>query len=93
MTQASRGGEYAATDIELPTKEDVTLMPRTRRDQASTIVHATEVCAFCGQLYAYEMERRCANCDARICYFCATINEAREIVCCKCEQPGSKGRR
>jgi hypothetical protein len=68
-------------------------MPRTRRQQGSSIVYATEICAFCGQLYAYEMGRRCANCDAPMCYFCAITNEAREIVCCKCEQPGSKGRR
>jgi hypothetical protein len=68
-------------------------MPRTRRQQPSSIVHATEVCRLCGQFYAYEMERRCANCDGPMCYFCAMTNEAREIVCCKCEQPVSKGRR
>jgi hypothetical protein len=79
--------------IELAKKEKVSLhMSRTRREEPSSILHATEVCAFCGQLYAYEMERRCANCDAPVCYFCAITHEARQIVCCKCEQPVSKGR-
>ena len=53
-----RNGEDSARDIELAITEKVSLMPRTRREQPCSIVDATEVCAFCGQLYAYEMERR-----------------------------------
>jgi hypothetical protein len=80
-------------NIELARKEKVSLTPRTRREQPSSILHATEVCAFCDQLYASEMERRCAQCDAPMCYCCAMSNEGRDVVCCKCEQPVSRGKR
>jgi hypothetical protein len=40
---AVRNGEHAARDIELAIKEKVSLMPRTRREQPSSILHATEV--------------------------------------------------
>ncbi|MCF8060901.1 MAG: hypothetical protein K9M82_00155 [Deltaproteobacteria bacterium] len=41
-----------------------------------------EICPFCGQAYAYEMELRCVLCDAPVCPFCAS--EAYECACPDC---------
>jgi hypothetical protein len=49
------------------------------------ITGGSEVCVYCGQSYAFQMERRCAACDAPMCSICATANIADEIVCCTCD--------
>jgi hypothetical protein len=55
------------------------------------VAGGSEICAFCGQLYAYQMERRCTGCDTPMCSMCAMKNNAEEIVCCTCEQSQSGG--
>ncbi|HJL17580.1 MAG TPA: hypothetical protein RMH99_18090 [Sandaracinaceae bacterium LLY-WYZ-13_1] len=36
----------------------------------SWLLHATERCPRCEQLYAYELEVHCVRCDLPICPFC-----------------------
>ena len=63
---------------------------RQRRAQPWWAAGGSEVCAICGQAYLYEMERRCAECDAPMCFICATKNATDEIVCSACIQVPSE---
>jgi len=41
-------------------------------------------CPHCTQLYVYEMERRCFDCDAPICPVCVEIVRETVVVCPAC---------
>jgi len=42
-----------------------------------------ENCPFCGQAYAYEMERRCDYCDGPVCPWCC-VHAEPDTVCPEC---------
>jgi len=41
-----------------------------------------ERCSFCWQRYAFEVEVRCADCDAPMCPRCALQLRARRVTLC-----------
>lgn len=43
-----------------------------------------EQCPHCGQLYAYELEFRCPDCDSPGCPHCKTKHEDERFVCSAC---------
>lgn len=43
-----------------------------------------EECPHCGQLYAYEIEFRCADCDSPTCPHCRTRHSQGHDVCPAC---------
>lgn len=43
-----------------------------------------EQCPQCGQLYAYEIEFRCPECDSASCPHCRTRHPAGHYVCAGC---------
>lgn len=38
-----------------------------------------EECSHCGQLYAYEAEYRCSDCDGPMCMHCVAVHEERRV--------------
>lgn len=56
----------------------------------------SEECTVCAARFDYEVEERCADCDAPVCPLCAVEVEVRTtVVCVPCEaaRKGSAGRR
>jgi hypothetical protein len=45
-----------------------------------------EECPHCWQLYAYELEIRCAECDEPSCPHCSKQHLERGIVCVACSE-------
>jgi hypothetical protein len=43
-----------------------------------------ELCAHCGQLYAYEVEFRCPECDSPSCPHCRIKHSKGHHVCITC---------
>ena len=43
-----------------------------------------EQCLHCGQLYAYEIEFRCPECDGPSCPHCRKLHSAGHHVCVAC---------
>jgi hypothetical protein len=43
-----------------------------------------EQCLHCGQLYAYEIEFRCPECDGPSCPHCRKLHSAGHHVCAAC---------
>jgi hypothetical protein len=60
---------------------------RTARRAAPTtgasLVRPDDECPHCELPYAYEMEARCARCDAVVCPLCVT-RKGRSILCPAC---------
>lgn len=49
----------------------------------------TETCRFCGARYAYEVERRCTDCDRPMCPWCVVaVRERVDVRCIEC-RPGT----
>jgi hypothetical protein len=44
----------------------------------------TEVCPICRQLYLYETEYRCTDCDGPMCESCVQTRESLTVVCGPC---------
>jgi hypothetical protein len=63
-------------------------MPRgTAKVQARVMawwMGGEEECAHCGQLYAYEIEFRCSECDSPTCPHCRTQHAKGHQVCPTC---------
>ena len=38
-----------------------------------------EECSHCGQLYAYEAEYRCSDCDGPMCMHCTVVHDERHV--------------
>lgn len=66
------------------------MLMRRQSGQPWWIAGGSDVCAFCGQTYAHEMERRCAGCDAAMCSVCAARNAANQTACPDCKQSPSE---
>ena len=43
-----------------------------------------ELCVYCGQLYVYELEFRCPDCDEPSCPHCRTMHPEGRHVCPSC---------
>jgi len=54
--------------------------------------NAHEQCSSCLQLYAYEYEVRCVQCDGAACQFCAVRVEG-EWICLGCKETTDAGSR
>ena len=50
-----------------------------------------ELCPHCGQLYAYEIEFRCPDCDSSSCPNCKRRHADDRIVCVVCVEVLSDG--
>ena len=52
-----------------------------------------EECPHCGQLYAYEIEFRCPDCDGPSCPHCRHTHSEGYVICLDCastvEEPGN----
>lgn len=63
---------------------------RTVQTKVAWWLSGEEECPHCGQLYAYEIEFRCPECDAPSCPHCKREHE-RGLVCVSCvEDPGDR---
>lgn len=54
------------------------------RIQAWWLETGTEICPACHQLYLYEAEYRCGDCDGPICSECAQQSKSLTVVCATC---------
>lgn len=63
-------------------------MPRGKVKVQTTVVAwwlgGEEQCPQCGQLYAYELEFRCPECDSAGCLHCRTLHADGHHVCLGC---------
>lgn len=57
---------------------------RTTRVVAWWLSGGEEECPHCGQLYAYEVEFRCPECDAPSCPHCKTAHSDERMLCPEC---------
>lgn len=72
-------------------------MPKAKTSSASVVVawwldEGDEECPHCGQLYIYERELRCTDCDSPVCPHCRKVHAAGHHVCPDCveaEAPGA----
>ncbi len=53
--------------------------------QTSWILNGTEICSACSQLYLYEMECYCGDCDVALCVLCSRRVEPKRFLCASCE--------
>jgi hypothetical protein len=59
-------------------------MAKLRRVQAWWLEEGTEICPACNQLYLYETEYRCVDCDGPMCSQCVPVKQTLTIVCPTC---------
>jgi hypothetical protein len=57
---------------------------RTTRVVAWWLSGGEEECPHCGQLYAYELEFRCPECDAPSCPHCRKMHSDERMLCPEC---------
>jgi hypothetical protein len=50
-----------------------------------------EECPHCGQLYAYEVEFRCPECDGPSCPHCRREHELGGVICVACLDDCAEG--
>ena len=48
------------------------------------LIEGDEECPHCGQLYLYELEFRCPECDTAVCLHCRTPHPDGHPVCPSC---------
>jgi hypothetical protein len=59
--------------------------PETKVSVVAWWLHeGTEECPQCGQLYAYELEFRCPDCDTPSCPHCKQQHPAGRAACREC---------
>jgi hypothetical protein len=51
-----------------------------------------EECPHCAQLYIYEVEFRCTECDGPGCPHCRVVHAEGHLVCPECVESSSEGR-
>jgi hypothetical protein len=59
-------------------------MPRSRLVNPWWLEPGTEICPACHQLYLYETEYRCFDCDGPRCQNCVQVRQALTMVCLDC---------
>jgi hypothetical protein len=65
-------------------------MPKARTKRTAAVTKTPwwltgeEVCAHCGQVYAYELEFRCPDCDEACCTHCKVAHPEGRFVCVTC---------
>jgi hypothetical protein len=64
--------------------------PRTKTAIAAWwLSDGDEECPHCGQLYVYELEYRCPDCDSPVCLHCKKQHSAGHHVCPECLEPNA----
>lgn len=72
-------------------------MPRTRAKAPANdaapwwLTDGDEECLSCGQLYIYEMEFRCPECEMTTCIHCRRRHSDGRLVCVSCLDAGGAG--
>lgn len=59
-------------------------MTKLRLLKAWWLEDGTEICPICNQLYLYETEYRCVDCDGPSCENCVEVRESSTVVCKPC---------
>ena len=59
-------------------------MPKSRDSAPWWLSPGTETCPVCHQLYLYETEYRCGECDGPMCENCFAVRESLVTVCLPC---------
>jgi len=59
-------------------------MPKSRHLTPWWLSPGTEICPVCHQLYLYETEYRCEDCDGPMCENCVAVSELSVTVCLPC---------
>jgi hypothetical protein len=64
-------------------------MPKAKTKATVAVVRwwvsgGEEECPHCGQLYAFEVEFRCPECDRPCCPHCKSTHADKHIVCQEC---------
>jgi hypothetical protein len=70
--------------VELKLHSFLEAMAKLRLVQAWWLEQGTEICPACNQLYLYETEYRCLDCDGPICSQCVQMKQTLKIVCPTC---------
>ncbi|HEY0940980.1 MAG TPA: hypothetical protein VGE08_12840 [Steroidobacter sp.] len=55
------------------------------------LMQGDEECLACGQLYIYELEFRCPDCDTVTCIHCQRRGRDGRMVCVSCAEADSLG--
>jgi hypothetical protein len=63
-------------------------MSKTKLPSTPWWLEGEEQCPHCHQLYAYELEIRCTECDEPSCPHCVKQHAERGIVCVVCIEGG-----
>ncbi|WP_161814333.1 hypothetical protein [Steroidobacter agaridevorans] len=72
-------------------------MPRARAKAPASdaapwwLTDGDEECLGCGQLYIYEMEFRCPECEMTTCIHCRRRRPDGRLVCVSCLDAGGPG--
>lgn len=53
------------------------------------LMEGDEECSACGQLYIYELEFHCPECDMTTCIHCRRRHSDGRLVCVSCAQPAA----
>jgi len=76
--------------LELNVQRGILKMGKTTTSAPWWLETGTEVCSICHQLYIYETECRCSDCDGPACANCVTI-ESTSIICVPCSSSEEEG--
>lgn len=55
------------------------------------LMEGDEECLACGELYIYELEFRCPDCDTVTCIHCRRRGKNGRMVCVSCAEADSAG--
>nr|WP_298723217.1 hypothetical protein [uncultured Steroidobacter sp.] len=73
-------------------------MPKARAKAPSAapsvpwwLLEGDEECASCGQLYIYELEFRCPECETTTCIHCRRRRADGRLVCVSCAEATARG--
>lgn len=55
------------------------------------LLEGDEECASCGQLYIYELEFRCPECETTTCLHCRRRHGDGRLVCVSCAEAPARG--
>jgi len=69
-------------------------MPSAKPSMSTAVISwwlsdGDEECPHCGQLYVYEIEFRCPDCDSPVCPHCKKLHAEGRHVCPECLTPAT----
>src|SRR5215813_7512870 len=80
----SQPNSCSSTGLEQNLLKEGTKMPKSRDSAPWWLSPGTETCPVCHQLYLYETEYRCEECDGPMCEHCFAVRESLVTVCLPC---------